>query len=568
MRYNLKISLLLAAIMAIATGYPQQESRPGCLITPDEMRAYTDEVRMQTDALKQADKLHFYPVERLDADSISIEKFLDLNYLGWPLRNANYSDFPGWAIGNFVDLDYYSDGDEDYFEDSETEDYECGHRTYDGHQGIDIGIHPYHWKAQDDGAVEVVAAASGVIVDKREGYYDEYCVWGGAANSRGNSIVILLDDTSTATFYMHMKDGSLTSKVEGDYVQKGEYLGTVASSGNSTGPHLHFQINYLYEDDPDGDFTGYNQDAMVGACNDGSYFAAFEEQPPYDDPAVLTLETHSSSPELYEDNCDKDIGLYYDNSFTGFATVYFRSKFRDWVDGSSITHWIYYPSGLVKTFYTRTNPTDNRTFFAPDQAVGFSPFDESGTYRYTVEMDGETYSHYFAYNCIASQTLSGARSGHGGNMVSFSINSTQTISGSSANYIQYMADEYVQLNPGFEAAAGCRFVANLKGCNNSTAFAETADATRQVAPESIFSELQLYPNPSMGIVNLYWPDAGMEQAALRVLNQRGEIVYQSNISSSDGLMATVLDLQDLAKGVYMIQLTGDQQTIVRQLVLQ
>ena len=57
------------------------------------------------------------------------------------------------------------------------------------------------------------------------------------------------------------------------------------SSGNSTGPHLHFQINYLYEDDPDGDFTGYNQDAMVGACNDGSYFAAFEEQPPYDDPA-------------------------------------------------------------------------------------------------------------------------------------------------------------------------------------------------------------------------------------------------------------------------------------------
>jgi len=207
MRYNLKISLLLAAILAIATGYPQQESRPGCLITPDEMRAYTDEVRMQTDALKQADKLHFYPVERLDADSISIEKFLDLNYLGWPLRNANYSDFPGWAIGNFVDLDYYSDGDEDYFEDSETEDYECGHRTYDGHQGIDIGIHPYHWKAQDDGAVEVVAAASGVIVDKREGYYDEYCVWGGAANSRGNSIVILLDDTSTATFYMHMKDG-------------------------------------------------------------------------------------------------------------------------------------------------------------------------------------------------------------------------------------------------------------------------------------------------------------------------------------------------------------------------
>ena len=28
----------------------------------------------------------------------------------------------------------------------------------------------------------------------------------------------------------------------------------------------------------------------------------------------------------------------------------------------------------------------------------------------------------------------------------------------------------------------------------------------------------------MGIVNLYWPDAGMEQAALRFLNQRGDRV--------------------------------------------
>ena len=73
---------------------------------------------------------------------------------------------------------------------------------------------------------------------------------------------------------MHMKDGSLTSKWKVIMCKKGEYLGTVASSGNSTGPHLHFQINYLYEDDPDGDFTGYNQDAMVGACND-DYFVAF-----------------------------------------------------------------------------------------------------------------------------------------------------------------------------------------------------------------------------------------------------------------------------------------------------
>ena len=77
-------------------------------------------------------------------------------------------------------------------------------------------------------------------------------------------------------------------------------------------------------------------------------------------------------------------------------------------------------------------------------------------------------------------------------MVSFSINSTQTISGSSANYIQYMADEYVQLNPGFEAAAGCRFVANLKDVTTVLHFARTNECYQTVAPESYFQNF-LYP---------------------------------------------------------------------------
>lgn len=60
----------------------------------------------------------------------------------------------------------------------------------------------------------------------------------GYAGAYGNSIVIL-HDNGRKTRYAHL---SSTDVKQGQKVLRGEHIGEVGSTGNSTGPHLHFEV--------------------------------------------------------------------------------------------------------------------------------------------------------------------------------------------------------------------------------------------------------------------------------------------------------------------------------------
>jgi murein DD-endopeptidase len=57
----------------------------------------------------------------------------------------------------------------------------------------------------------------------------------------GGNYVILELGNGRYAMYLHMQPGKIRVKV-GDKVRRGEVLGLVGNSGNSDGPHLHFQI--------------------------------------------------------------------------------------------------------------------------------------------------------------------------------------------------------------------------------------------------------------------------------------------------------------------------------------
>jgi Peptidase family M23 len=93
---------------------------------------------------------------------------------------------------------------------------------------------------------EIRAVAGGLITEVKDGLPQNV----PGANSRaipitldtvgGNHVIEQIGDTLFA-FYAHIQPGSIPVKV-GDRVQRGQLLGLVGNSGNSTEPHLHFDI--------------------------------------------------------------------------------------------------------------------------------------------------------------------------------------------------------------------------------------------------------------------------------------------------------------------------------------
>ncbi len=92
----------------------------------------------------------------------------------------------------------------------------------------------------------VLAVADGTVTELKDGIPEntpsptERAVEMTLDTMAGNHIIEKIGDGMYGT-YAHLQPGSLRVKL-GDHVKKGQTLGLLGNSGNSTGPHLHFQI--------------------------------------------------------------------------------------------------------------------------------------------------------------------------------------------------------------------------------------------------------------------------------------------------------------------------------------
>lgn len=296
---------------------------------------------------------------------------------GWPVQKAEgvaYNDV--WGISGYVDHNPAFP--------NQLTDYNCGTRTYDtaggyNHQGVDIFLWPFSWKQMDNDEAEIVAAADGQIIAKGDGQFDRSCNFN---SNMWNAVYVMHADGSVA-WYGHMKNGSVTTKPVGSFVEQGEYLGIVGSSGNSTGPHLHFEV---YQDNT------YTQliDPYVGNCNNMNTSSWWEEQKPYVNPNINAALTHSAPPVF--PTCPQTEITNESNQFAPGQMIYFAVYLRDQLAGTTLNLKIIQPNNTV---FESWNFNLAQNYTASYWYWNNNSFTIQGQWKWEVTYQGQTVTHPF-----------------------------------------------------------------------------------------------------------------------------------------------------------------------------
>ncbi|HMV68830.1 MAG TPA: M23 family metallopeptidase [Myxococcota bacterium] len=149
-------------------------------------------------------------------------------------------------ISSLVGVDHDPEVHEERLERIQCADYlgRAFPHCYDEHDGSDF-ILDGGFPAMDAGSMEILAAADGVVVRVEDGHYDRCHATLDGTDCDGHdgvaNSVTLEHEGGLRTLYWHMKDGSPAVAV-GDEVARGDVLGVIGSSGNSSFPHLHFEV--------------------------------------------------------------------------------------------------------------------------------------------------------------------------------------------------------------------------------------------------------------------------------------------------------------------------------------
>lgn len=299
--------------------------------------------------------------------------------LNWPLKaSPKLKDCSYYYMSAFVDQNINP---------TAFQDYSCGTRTYDGHTGTDISTWPFNFYKLDNDLVEVVAAAGGTILDKHDGEFDKNC---GTNTLSANYLIIQHADGSQAN-YWHMKKNSLTKKTIGQKIEAGEFIGIVGSSGNASGPHLHFEVWA-------GNTKATRVDPYAGTCNTLNASSWWNAQHTYKETSVTKVSTNST--DIVLPPCPETETLNEQDTFKipfqgpglspGYAKFYVF--FKDEIAGLTADMNILNPDGSVFANWTTSSTMDGKV-----RAAGFSkklPV-VAGNYIFKANYNGLTCSKSF-----------------------------------------------------------------------------------------------------------------------------------------------------------------------------
>ena len=140
-----------------------------------------------------------------------------------------------------------------YYDHGGTTDWRCQSRTYAGHRGTDVGV---------PRQTQVYAALGGWVKHRTDGFGDGYL---GSTDGGGfGNLAAIFHGDGDETIYAHLSAGTGIPTL-GATVTCGAPVGRSGTSGNSSGPHLHFETR-VGVSETGSYYSGAADDPFAGPC--------------------------------------------------------------------------------------------------------------------------------------------------------------------------------------------------------------------------------------------------------------------------------------------------------------
>lgn len=92
----------------------------------------------------------------------------------------------------------------------------------------------------------------------------------------------------------------------------------------------------------------------------------------------------------------------------------------------------------------------------------------------------------------------------------------------------------------------------------------TGSSTADLTEIEAFNSLSIYPNPTDGVFNLDLKKNLGQSFDVSIINLSGQQVYNNHLNSSGENQTHKIDLKNLSKGVYTIQLITESGVVNRK----
>jgi len=129
----------------------------------------------------------------------------------------------------------------------------------------------------------------------------------------------------------------------------------------------------------------------------------------------------------------------------------------------------------------------------------------------------------------------------------------------------YLHDKYLQTYTLMQPGAEYKFTISKDAASQGDQRFELSMNPASITEATNSMDVQMVPNPATSMVTVSYTSTSKEKTSVRIMNIEGVTVLSQDLGIQKSGNASI-DLSGLASGVYMVELTSDDNKVVKRLM--